>query len=55
MAEKKSVWKNLIYGQTWLRGLFMLLFVVIYGITEVIITAARHGVCAENTRPSTST
>jgi hypothetical protein len=39
MAEKKSVWKNLTYGQTWLRGLFMLLFVVIYGITEVIITA----------------
>jgi hypothetical protein len=39
MAEKKSVWKNFTDGQTWLRGLFMLLFVLIYGITEVIITA----------------
>ena len=39
MAEKKSVWKNFTCGQTWLRGLFMLLFVLIYGVTEVIITA----------------
>jgi hypothetical protein len=39
MAEKKSIWRNFINGQTWLRGLFMLLFVLIYGITEVIITA----------------
>jgi hypothetical protein len=39
MAEKKSVWKNFKNGQTWLRGLFMLLFILIYGVTEVIITA----------------
>lgn len=39
MAEKKSVWGNITDGQKWLRGLFMLLFVLIYAITEVIITA----------------
>jgi hypothetical protein len=39
MSEKKSVWGNFTTGQTWLRGLFMLLFVLIYGFTEVIITA----------------
>jgi hypothetical protein len=30
---------NLTRGQTWLRGLFMLLFVLIYSITEVLVTA----------------
>lgn len=39
MTEKKSMWGNLTNGQTWLRGLFMLLFVLIYGIAEVIVTA----------------
>ena len=39
MTKNKNIWKNLINGQTWLRGLFMLLFVLIYGFTEVIITA----------------
>jgi hypothetical protein len=39
MADKKSLWGNLVDGQTWLRGLYMFLFVIIYGITEVIITA----------------
>jgi len=39
MSEKKSVWKNFTTGQTWLRGLFMLLFVLIYSFTEVIISA----------------
>ena len=39
MAEKQSVWGHITDGRTWLRGLFMLLFVLIYGITEVIVTA----------------
>jgi len=39
MAKNRNLWKNLTNGQTWLRGLFMLLFVLIYGFTEVIITA----------------
>jgi hypothetical protein len=39
MADDKSWWGRLTDRETWLRGLFMLLFVLIYGITEVIITA----------------
>ena len=39
MGEKKGLWKNVTYGQTWLRGIFMLLFVLIYGLAEMIITA----------------
>ncbi|MDF1535722.1 MAG: DUF4389 domain-containing protein [bacterium] len=31
--------ENLTRGQTWLRGLFMLLFVMIYGVTEVLVAA----------------
>ncbi len=31
--------ENLTRGQTWLRGLFMLLFVLIYGITEILVAA----------------
>ena len=40
MKEGKGVWQNITDGRTWLRGLFMLLFVLIYSVTEVIITAA---------------
>ncbi len=39
MAKNRSIWNNLFDGQTWLRGLFMLLFALIYSFTEVIITA----------------
>lgn len=37
MSEKKGIVENLGNGQTWLRGLFMLLFVLIYSVTEVIV------------------
>ena len=30
---------NLLSGSTWLRGLFMALFLVIYGVAEIIVTA----------------
>ncbi|MBN2719844.1 MAG: DUF4389 domain-containing protein [Proteobacteria bacterium] len=39
MTGKGNVWNNLTNGKTWVRGLFMLLFVLIYGFTEVILTA----------------
>ncbi|UCF30397.1 MAG: DUF4389 domain-containing protein [bacterium] len=31
--------QNLFSGPTWLRGLFMLLFLLIYGVTEIIVAA----------------
>jgi len=37
MSEKKGIFDNFKNGQTWLRGLFMLLFVLIYSVTEVIV------------------
>ena len=37
MSEKKGVVQNLTSGETWLRGIFMLLFVLIYSVTEVIV------------------
>ncbi len=39
MSEKHSIWENLGKGQTWLRGFFMILFVLIYSVTEVIVLA----------------
>lgn len=46
MAEKKSekvegktFVQNLLSGPTWLRVLFMALFVLIYGVAEVLLTA----------------
>ncbi|UCG38060.1 MAG: DUF4389 domain-containing protein [bacterium] len=35
----RSVWSNITRGETWLRGVVMLLFVVIYGVTEVLLFA----------------
>jgi len=37
MSEKQGILNNLKSGQTWLRGLFMLLFALIYSVTEVIV------------------
>ena len=37
MSEKQGIIGNLTNGQTWLRGIFMLLFVLIYSVTEVIV------------------
>ena len=37
MSDKKGIVENLTTGQTWLRGIFMLLFVLIYSVTEVIV------------------
>lgn len=37
MSEKQGIIHNIGNGQTWLRGLFMLLFVLIYSVTEVIV------------------
>ena len=37
MSEKQGILNNLKSGQTWLRGIFMLLFVLIYSVTEVIV------------------
>lgn len=37
MTEKKRFVENLTNGQTWLRGIFMLLFALIYSVTEVIV------------------
>ena len=37
MSEKKGVVQNLTSGETWLRGIFMLLFVLICSVTEVIV------------------
>jgi len=46
MAEKKSekvegktFVQNLLSGPTWLRVLFMGLFVLIYGVAEILLTA----------------
>jgi hypothetical protein len=39
MSEKKSVWSNIITGRTWLRGLFMFLFLIIYGLAEIVLGA----------------
>lgn len=32
-------WKNLRAGDTWIRGLYMLLFVLVYGIAELLVLA----------------
>ena len=37
--EKGSIAPNILNPQTWLRGLFMVLFIVIYGVTEILIGA----------------
>jgi len=37
MSEKQGFMDNLTNGQTWLRGVFMLLFVLIYSVAEVIV------------------
>jgi len=37
MSEKQGIFDNLKNGQTWLRGIFMLLFGLIYSVTEVIV------------------
>jgi hypothetical protein len=37
MSEQKGVLDNFLSGKTWLRGVFMLLFVLIYSVTEVIV------------------
>lgn len=37
MSEKKGILDNLMNGQTWLRGIFMLLFALIYSVTEVVV------------------
>ena len=34
-----KIMENLSKGQTWVRGLFMLLFLLIYGVTEVLVSA----------------
>jgi phosphoglycerol transferase MdoB-like AlkP superfamily enzyme len=46
MAEKKNekvkgktFVQNLLSGTTWLRVLFMALFVLIYGVAEILLTA----------------
>ncbi|MDF1526825.1 MAG: DUF4389 domain-containing protein [bacterium] len=37
MSEKQGIFNNLKNGQTWLRGMFMILFAIIYSVTEVIV------------------
>jgi len=37
MSEKKGVLDNFLNGRTWLRGIFMLLFALIYSVAEVIV------------------
>lgn len=37
MSEKNGFIENITNGRTWLRGVFMLLFVPIYSVTEVIV------------------
>jgi len=37
MSEKQGLLDNFLNGKTWLRGVFMLLFVLIYSVTEVIV------------------
>ena len=37
MSEKQGILDNLKNGQTWLRGIFMILFGIIYSMTEVIV------------------
>ena len=37
MSEKQGIFNNLKNGQTWLRGIFMILFGIIYSVTEVIV------------------
>ncbi len=34
-----QIMENLSKGQTWLRGLYMLLFVMIYSVTEILVAA----------------
>ena len=38
-VEGKTFVQNLFSGPTWLRVLFMALFVLIYGVAEVLLTA----------------
>jgi len=37
MSETKGFFENITNGKTWLRGIFMFLFVLIYSVTEVIV------------------
>ncbi|MGD8354025.1 MAG: DUF4389 domain-containing protein [Pseudomonadota bacterium] len=37
MTEKHGFVENLTNGQTWLRGIFMLLFALIYSVAEVVV------------------
>jgi hypothetical protein len=34
-----QIMENLSKGQTWLRGLYMLLFAMIYSVTEILVAA----------------
>jgi len=38
-VEEKTFVQNLLSGPTWLRGLFMALFLLIYGVAEMLLTA----------------
>jgi len=38
-VEGKTFVQNLLSGPTWLRGLFMALFLLIYGVAEILLTA----------------
>ncbi len=37
MSEKQGILSNFKNGKTWVRGLFMLLFALIYSVTKVIV------------------
>jgi len=39
MSEERTIKDNFFDSATWLRGLFMLLFVVIYSVAEIIVAA----------------
>ncbi|MFV2082526.1 MAG: DUF4389 domain-containing protein, partial [bacterium] len=37
--ESKGIMDNFLTKGTWVRGFFMVLFVVFYSITEILVTA----------------
>lgn len=39
MSEPGSIRSNLLSGATWLRAFYMALFVLIYGLAEILLTA----------------
>jgi hypothetical protein len=39
MSEQAGVKENFLSGATWLRALYMVLFVLIYGIAEILVAA----------------